>query len=124
MSVSQVANGLAALCREGRFLDAVDRYYSDDIVSVEPIGSPEMPAEQKGIEAVKGKNEWWVENHEVHELAVRGPYIGDEGFAVHFNLDVTAKMTGDRMQFQEVALYTVRNGKIVREEFYYNMPGA
>ncbi len=79
MSLSEVANGLVNLCRQGKCMDVLAAYYSDDIVSIEPVGSPDMPAEQSGIEAIRGKNQWWVENHEVHGLNVKGPYIGEGG---------------------------------------------
>ena len=42
------------------------------------------------------------------------------------NVDTTPKagpMAGKRMQFEEAILYTVRDGKIVREEFFYHMGG-
>lgn len=123
MSVADVANGLVNLCREGKFMDAIDQYYSDDIVSVEPVGNEQMPAEVSGIEAIRGKNQWWMDNHEVHGLEIKGPYVGKDGFAVKFGMDVTPKMTGQRMQMTEAAFYTVSDGKIVREEFYYNAPG-
>ncbi len=32
-------------------------------------------------------------------------------------------MAGKRMTIEESALYTVKDGKIVREEFFYNMGG-
>ncbi len=124
MSISEVANGLVAKCRQGDFLGALDAYYASNIVSVEPVGSPEMPAEMEGIDAVRGKSEWWVENHEVHSIALEGPYIGKDGFAVYFEMDVTNKPSGQRFQMSEMARYAVADGKIVREEFYYNAPGA
>ena len=124
MSVSEVADGLVNLCRQGKFMEAIAQYYSDDIVSVEPVGGPDMPAEQRGIEAIKGKNQWWAENHEVHGLTVKGPYLGEGGFAVHFDIDTTPEMTGQWANMTEMALYSVEDGKIVREEFHYNMPGA
>ena len=37
-------------------------------------------------------------------------------------MDVTPKMTGQRVSMVEVGVYTVEDGKIVREEFYYNAP--
>jgi ketosteroid isomerase-like protein len=37
---------------------------------------------------------------------------------------VTAKATGQRFQMEEMALYTVKDGKIVGEQFFYNVPGA
>ena len=36
--------------------------------------------------------------------------------------DVTYKPSGRRFQIDEMALYTVKDGKIVHEHFYYN-PG-
>jgi len=123
MSVADIANDLVALCREGKNLEAVDKYYADDIVSVESASGPGMPAEMKGIDAIRGKNAWWMENHEVHSGVANGPYVGENQFAVEFKYDVTNKPSGKRMQIDEMALYTVKNGKIVHEHFYYN-PGS
>lgn len=120
MSTAAIANDLVALCREGKNLEAIEKYYSDGIVSVESMSSPDMPAEMRGIEAIKGKNKWWLENHEVHSAEANGPYVGENQFAVEFKFDVTNKPSGRRMQMQEMALYTVKNGKIVHEHFYYN----
>jgi len=123
MSVADVANGLVGLCRQGQSTEAIEKYYSDDIVSIEPVGSPEMPARQEGIAAIKGKNQWWMENHEVHKMEIDGPFVGEGAFAARFFIDVTQKFSGQRMQMTEMALYTVKDDKITQEEFYYNMPG-
>ena len=122
MSIADIANDLVALCREGKNLEAVNKYYADDIVSVESASGPQMPAETKGIEAIRGKNKWWLENHEVHSAEANGPYVGENQFAVEFKYDVTHKPSEKRIQMEEMALYTVKNGKIVHEHFYYN-PG-
>lgn len=37
--------------------------------------------------------------------------------------ETTFKPTGQRIGMREMALYTVKDGKIVREEFFYNAPG-
>ena len=124
MSISEVANGLVEKCSQGDFMGALEAYYAPNIVSVEPVGSPEMPAEMQGIEAIRGKSQWWIDNHEVHSLALDGPYIGKDGFAVYFEMDVTNKPSAQRFQMREMARYTVADGKIVREEFYYHSPGA
>ena len=123
MSVTEIANGLVNLCRQGKFMDAINEYYSENIVSVEPFGNEQMPAEMSGIEAIRGKNQWWADNHELHGLEIAGPYCGDDGFALRFKIDLTPKMTGRRNTMEEVGWYTVRDGKVVREEFYYNAPG-
>ncbi len=123
-SVATIANELVALCRAGKNLEAIDRLYASDILSIEPVGSPEMPAEIKGKEAVRGKNAWWFENYEVHRADVQGPFIGEKQFAVSYDFDVTNKATGQRNAMIEMALYTVKDGRIVQEQFFYHMPGA
>ena len=115
-STATIAQELVSLCRAGNYLDAVARLYSKDIVSVEAIDSPQKPAEMRGIDVIRGKNERWVE--------MVGPFVGDGQFAVRFDFDFTVKQTGQRMQLSEMGLYTVKDGKIVREQFFYHMPGA
>ena len=123
-STAGVAQELVSLCRAGKYLDAVGKLYSKDIVSVEPIDSPQKPAEMRGIDIIRGKNERWVENNEIHKAEAIGPFVGEGQFAVRFDLDFTIKQSGQRVQLCEMGLYTVEDGKIVREQFFYHMPGA
>jgi len=123
MSVTDVANELMALCREGKHLEAIEKLYSPDIVSVEPMAFQDMPAEQRGIDAIRAKNHWWLDNHEVHGGTISGPYIHGDRFVCHCSYDCTFKPEGRRMQMQEIALYTVADGKVVHEEFFYAVPG-
>jgi ketosteroid isomerase-like protein len=123
-SALEVGQKLVGLCREGKFADAVEQLYSPDIVSVEAMEMPQHPARQQGIAAIRKKNEMWVENHQVHGCQVTGPFPHGDRVIVVFNLDVTPKsgpMAGKRMQMEEAALYTVKNGKITQEEFFYHM---
>jgi ketosteroid isomerase-like protein len=124
MDTKQVGTKLVELCRNNSNLEAVDTLYDPDIVSVEVVGNEQMPKVQNGIDAIRKKNQWWVENHDVHAASAEGPYPHDDRFAVKFHYEVTPKsgpMQGKRMSMDEVALYTVANGKIVREEFFYDM---
>jgi ketosteroid isomerase-like protein len=120
-----VGKRLVALCREGKNMEAVDALYSPSIVSIEAMGdSPSMPARMEGLEAIKGKNDWWLKNHEVHSAVAEGPWPHGDRFIVRFKYDVTAKagpMAGQRMNMDETALYTVKDGKITQEEFFYDM---
>jgi ketosteroid isomerase-like protein len=123
-SVAAVANELVTLCRAGRNLDAIDRLYAADIVSIEPVGSADMPAEMKGRDVIRKKNEWWFDTYEVHRADVHGPYLGENQFAVSYEYDATDKTSHQRVAMTEMALYTVKDGRIVREQFFYHMPGA
>ena len=120
MSVEQIAKDVVDMCRTGRNMDAIAKYYADSIVSVESASAPGTPSEMKGIEAIKQKNQWWIENHEIHSAEANGPFVGENGFAIEFKYDVTQKGSGKRIRMNEMALYTVENGKIVREHFFYN----
>ena len=67
---------------------------------------------------------WWLKSHEIHSDEARGPFPHGDRFIVYFKFDVTPKegaMKGKRMQMDEAGLYTVKNGKIVEEEFFYHM---
>jgi hypothetical protein len=124
MDVKQIGEKLVALCREGKNIEAVDTLLSADAESVEAMAGPDMPQVAKGREAIRAKNEWWVNNHEIHSGEAKGPFPNGDRFAVIFTFDVTAKagpMAGQRMKLEEVALYTVKDGAIVREEFFYSM---
>ncbi len=117
---------LVDLCQQGKHLDAINTLYADDIVSVEAMAAPDgsMPAEMQGLDAIRGKNQWWIDNHEVHGGSCSGPFPHGDRFIVLFNYDITPKagpMKGQRMQMEEAGLYTVKHGKITREEFFYHM---
>ena len=118
-ATAAVAEELVAFCRAGRNMEAINTLYSPDIVSVESMGNEQMPREMKGIDAIRQKNKWWGENNEVHSSVVDGPFIGEDKFAVYYNYDVTFKPTGQRTPMEEMALYTVKDGKVVREQFFY-----
>ena len=105
-------------------MDAIEALYSPNIVSVESTGNEQMPAELSGIDAIREKNKWWVENNEIHSAEADGPFVADDKFAVHYIFDTTFKPTGKRERMEEMALYTVENGKIVREHFFYNLASA
>jgi hypothetical protein len=125
-STFEVGKRLVELCRKGKFMDAINELYSPKIVSIEPHGGPDMPARMEGIAAIKGKADWWEKNHDVHSVEVDGPWPLNDRFIVRFRLDVTAKagpMAGKRMNLDEAALYTVKDGKVVHEEFFYHMGG-
>ena len=123
-STATIANELVSLCRAGRNLDAISKLYSPRIVSVEPAGNENMPAEMTGIAAIRKKNEWWFENYEVHSAEVAGPFVGEDQFAVQHTFETTFKPTGRRQRMTEMALYRVKDGKIVHEQFFYYMPPA
>lgn len=116
MAIADVANGLVGMVRAGQLKEAVDRYYADDIVSIEAMG--EM-RETHGIEMVRGKSEWWDAHHEVLSGEVVGPFVNGDEFSVLMRFEVKSKDSGDITPMEEIAVYTVQEDKIVRERFFY-----
>jgi ketosteroid isomerase-like protein len=115
-SVREIADDLVAMCRAGQFDESGEKYWAEDVVSIEPM--PGAMAEIRGKAGVKGKGEWWAANHEVHDVLVEGPYVNGDQFAVRFKMELTPK-GGERITMDEIGLYTVRDGKIAEERFFY-----
>lgn len=128
-SILSVGKRLVQLCNELKNLEAVNTLYADNIVSIEPMGNEQMPPRMEGIDAIRKKNEWFFSTHEIHSSTADGPWPNGNQFIVHFRIDVTATegpMKGQRMNLQEAGLYTIENGKVVREQFFCDlssMPG-
>lgn len=121
MTALEVGKKLVELCNKGKAKEALETLYSHDVSSVEAQAMPNMPAEQQGIKAVMGKSQWWEENHTIHSASCEGPFPNGDRFIVRFQFDVTNKPSNKRIKMDEMGLYTVSNGKIVREEFFYTM---
>ena len=121
MKTIEVANTLVQLCREGRNHDAIRQLYAANVVSVEASAPQGMSRESVGRDAVLAKGQWWVDNHEVHSASVTGPWPNGDQFIVGFDFEVTFKPTGQRFPMKEMGLYTVQNGEIVHEAFFYAM---
>jgi hypothetical protein len=115
MNTQEVAKEFIDLCSTGKMEEAGRKFWSDDVVSIEAM--PGDMARLQGRKAVEGKGKWWAENNEVHKLKVEGPYVNGDEFTVTYEMEVTPKGKS-RMTMKEVALYRVKNGKVVEEKFY------
>ena len=120
MDTLQIGEKLVTLCKQNKNLEALDALYSPEIVSIEPEAMPGMAAEMHGLDAIRGKNVRWFESQQVNSSTIEGPFINGDRFSVNFKYDVTNKKDGKRMNMAEVGLYTVRNDKIIKEEFFYS----
>lgn len=117
MNTQEVANKLVGYCRNMQFENAMKELYSNDIVSIEPKGSP--AEEVRGIEAVRQKGEQFEQMVEaMHGVEVSEPLVADNFFSCTMKMDVTFK-GAPRSTMEEVCIYQVANGKIVREQFFF-----
>lgn len=118
MTTEEIAKKLVAHCEAHTEKQGLDELYHADAESVEAMTPAGMDPVTRGLDGIRGKHDWWNGAMEVHGGSIDGPYVNGERFSVIFEIDATDKSSGQRMQMKEVALYEVKDGKIVREEFH------
>jgi len=122
MSAYEIGKQLVSFCQQQKDLDSINTLYSPNAVSVEAGAMEGTDRTKQGLEAIRGKHQWWTENHAVHNVETSGPYPhGDNKFAVHFTYDVTNKPSGKRFKMDEIGVFEVADDKVVREEYFYTM---
>jgi hypothetical protein len=117
MTPTEVALRLVELCRQGAYHTAQSELYAADAVSIEPEGSPSRTV--TGLDAIAAKGREFAESMDVHGGTVSDPLVAGPFFSVAMTLDATPRGGGPRIQMEEICLYEVRDGKIVREQFFY-----
>ncbi len=116
MSMQSVARKFVELCSQAKNFDVMEAMYAPTIVSVEGSGE-----ETVGQAPVIQKSRVWQANNTIHGEMIRGPYFnGPNQFAVHFIFEFTPKAIGKRVTLEEVGVYTVKDDKITREQFFYD----
>jgi ketosteroid isomerase-like protein len=118
-TTQEVANRLSELFKENKWAEALDELFSEDAKSVEPAHSKGMQTVQ-GLDAIRKKGQEFNDMvEEMHGGWVSEPVVGGNYIAVSMGMDCTFKGMG-RMKIEEIAVYHVKDGKIVSEEFFYD----
>lgn len=117
MTSIEVAHRLVELCRQGAYETAQKELYSADAVSIEPEGSPTPSV--TGLEAIVTKGKVFLESFEVHGGTVSDAVVAGAFFSLAMTIDVTPRAGGPRFMMEEICVYEVSSGKIMREQFFY-----
>ena len=122
MNTEAVAKRLVEMCRAGQYDEAQAELYAEDAVSIEPPNQPPGAlGDAHGLDAIREKGRRFMEAvEEIHDNRVGEPTVVGNWFSVPMGMTVTMKGRG-RIEMNEIALYQVRDGKIVREQFFYDM---
>jgi hypothetical protein len=119
-SLAEIANDYAALMAAGETLAAAEKYWASDIVALEPTKSKsEGPGIAIGKPAALARLTRWLDANAMSELLIDGPFITSDQFALFIDMEIIRRATGKREPFSEIATYTVRDGQIVEERFFY-----
>lgn len=122
MDTQAIARRLVELCRAGEGDQAQRELYADDAVSIEMDGLPgDMPAIAKGMSAIREKSRLFnADIEDVHGGSVGDPIVAGNWFSVVMTMDATFRQRG-RVEMREICVYQVKDGKIVREQFFYDV---
>ncbi|MBC7804574.1 MAG: nuclear transport factor 2 family protein [Akkermansiaceae bacterium] len=118
-TTQEVADLYYALAQKGQLGQILDELYSPDAVSIEPENASQLPLRVEGLEAMKQKEQLFYKIFdEMHGGQCGKPVVSGAYFACAQSLDVT--MNGQRKNKEQMGVFEVDNGKIVKEQFFYN----
>jgi ketosteroid isomerase-like protein len=114
-TTQQIADRLVALCRKDKNLDCIGELYADDATS------RESDTVKTGRDAILQKNiNWFNSVDTLHSTVISEPIVTGNFFALTMDIDATYKQHG-RFMMREIGVYEVRDGKIISDQFFYNL---
>ena len=120
-SILEIATQFTAMMRAGQFVAAGNRYWADDVVSMEPaVFGDGKRTTALGVEAARVKCAASFGTAVVDEIGIDGPFITGDQFALFLDLVTVDPASGARRPFMEIALYTVRGHQISEERHFYD----
>ena len=118
MTTQQVADRFNELAQKGEWDKILVELYSNDAESIEPAHSQGLKS-AKGMDALRQKGKEWGETIEtMHGGYSNEPQVAGNFFSLTMGFDGTFKGRG-RMKMDEVCVYEVKDGKIVKEQFFF-----
>ncbi len=107
-------NELNSMILEGKMMEAFEKFYHDDVVMQE---NSEEPTVGKNVN--RKREEEFIKNlTEFRGAQVLNVATGDNVTIVIWHYDYTHKEWGTR-QYTQAAVQTWKDGKIIKEQFFY-----
>ncbi len=121
MTTQETATLYQELISQRKFIVIQNDLYHEDVVSQEheKAASMGMAIFTNGLEAVKAKGIARRATIETtHSYTCSEPIVAGEFFSVVLKQDVTFKGK-PRMTLEEIGVFQVKDGKVVKEQFFY-----
>ena len=119
MTPQAIADRLAALCRAGRHVEAINELYAPDVRQSENGAEPSV-----GRDGIVKACQGWLDSRVLHSTDVLGTHVAADAIVLELRYDITPHATKERMQWCEAGVYRIANGKITDVRFYYKPPAA
>lgn len=120
MTVKEVAARYYELVKQRMFQEAQDELYADNVVSVEQEAMAGMPLKVEWKESLAKKAEAW--NNSMEEMLdgrCSEPIVAWNCFACSMWFKARMKDSDEISEEEEVCVFHVKDGKIVKEQFFW-----
>jgi len=117
MGMKEVVEELNGMILQGKAMEAFEKFYSEDVVMQENSEEPRV-----GKEVNREFEKQFMSNvQEFHSAKLIKSAFSDDGNVAmnYWEMDLTFK-DGKRKKSAQVAVQEWKDGKIVRERFFYN----
>jgi hypothetical protein len=121
MTTQEVAARYRELVSQRKFIEIQDTLYHEDVVcqESEKAASMGIPILTNGRKAIKAKGVARRATIEtVHSYTCSEPVVAGDFFSVVLKQEVTFKGK-PRLTLEEIGVFHVRDGKVVKEQFFY-----
>jgi hypothetical protein len=121
MTTQELATRYREMMNDRKFLEIQDTYYAEDVVcqEMEKATAMGLAVITHGREAVKAKGVARRATIETtHSYNCSEPLVAGEFFSVVLKQDVTFKGR-PRMNVEEIGIFQVKDGKVIKEQFFY-----
>ena len=101
--------------REGRFLEAFEEFYAEEVVMAENENPPTIGKDANRQREIA----WWSSVKEVHTYEPASVVVDDQKVVINWLVDYTTT-EGQRLSWSQSAIQEWQDGRIVREQFVYD----
>jgi hypothetical protein len=120
MTTQEVAKRYYELIQQNLYKQIQDELYAPNAISIEPENDTNLPLVVEGIEAIQQKEGlFFSQVDQMFGGRMSEPIVSNFFFAHMTEMD--AKMKGKERKIKgQIGVFEVRNGKIVKEQFFYD----
>ena len=111
---------ISGLLQQRRLAGCYNELFAEDAVNIEPVASVLSGIETKGLDKMKEKAKGYdAMVVKSYGYSVSEPLVAGNGIAFILTMDNDMKEHG-RNTISELCVYEVKDGKIIKEQFYYD----
>ena len=114
MSVKENIQQLIALAEQGKFMEAIEKFYATDATMQENNAPPRV-----GLPALLENERRFLASIKGIETKVDSFVVDGNRAAINWIFEIT-NLKGQKATLNEIAYQLWQDGKIMREKFYYD----